>query len=114
MTTRRMIPVSGLQTNADNGRGWRAGQVSEQDRLSNHMIPKALAIVAATIYGSAIAILIAAVLHLPAKLLIPELDPYPPTTLGWKVIILVGIWAIAIALGFREGVKSYRRKLPRD
>lgn len=78
------------------------------------MIPKTLAIVAATVYGSAIAILIAAVLHVPAKLFIPELDAYPPTTLGWKVIFLVGIWAVAVAVGFREGVKSYRRKLPRD
>ncbi len=68
----------------------------------------------AIFYGAAIAILVSAVLFVPAKLFGPELDLYPPTTLGWKVIIPVGIWAIALALGFREGVKSYRRKLPRD
>lgn len=73
-----------------------------------------IALSLAIFYGAAIAILIAAVLCVPAKLFIPELEPYPPTTSGWKIIILVGIWAIAIALGFREGVKSYRRKLPRD
>lgn len=69
-----------------------------------------IALSLAILYGAAIAVLIAAVLHVPAKVLIPELDPYPPTTLGWKVIVPVGIWAIAIALGFREGLKSYRRK----